>query len=124
MSTTITAIERMVRTVIPDFVSSAQPNSNALPFRTLQGQSTTVPYSSDNLETNLPAFALPSMPFAPAGYGRNEDGRTLEMIADEQGDFAAADVGLGFDFSTMDMEAFLALDSTQDAEFWNLGLEQ
>lgn len=106
--TTIVTIERMVRSVFPEFVAedtgSFDENSGRHQPDLDGGAMTIVPGSSN-----------PAMPDETLVSGQNQepDARGEELV-----DFTAADIGLlNFDFGTMDMDAFLSIDPSQD---WDL----
>lgn len=54
----------------------------------------------------------PSIPYGTQVRGQNQE--QSNTPSEELVDFTAADVGLDFDFGTMDMDAFLSIDPSQD----------
>lgn len=114
--TTIVTIERMVRAVIPDFRVEATSGSSIHPVSSQQGfDAGTVAMPSADGYGTLPGGPGPPRLYGTHGSGQSQD--QSETLGEELGDFTAADVGLDFDFGTMDMDAFLSIDPNQDWGF-------
>lgn len=105
---TISAIEQMVRTVLPDFELTSDGNRQSqLPV--IPTSAAGEPASGAQEESTL----YPSMPFGFDMGGRAPGDVPQATMPQEHVDFTAADMGWDIDFGTMDMEAFLSIDSNQ-----------
>lgn len=114
--TTIAAFERMVRTVIPDF-STEVTDETAGKYISPQWF-----LNNDPLETGSHGNVAPvtaNSSYTPQSHGSGGTGgqQMPEMTDGQLGDFHVPDMGLDFDFGTMDMDAFLSIDTTQDWGF-------
>uniref|UniRef100_A0A0B7JNW7 Zn(2)-C6 fungal-type domain-containing protein n=1 Tax=Bionectria ochroleuca TaxID=29856 RepID=A0A0B7JNW7_BIOOC len=105
--TTIAAIVRMVRCVVPDFEIANEAGPDIGLGLWGQNSPSIVPDPTTPMTNVTTAFAYPSMPlssdFAPLGPN--------DAFPGGFSDFTAADLGLNFDFGTMDMDAFLSIDT-------------
>jgi hypothetical protein len=64
-----------------------------------------------------PAFTFPSMPFGFDVTGQLNGTSPAGVKPEDMADFTAADVGWDIDFGSMNMEAFLSLDSADAFNF-------
>lgn len=110
---TIAAFERMVRTVIPNFTADAPVESlsqfTSPSWRSEHGSVSTGMYENNNasmLGAGYSSVRNGSLPGDAQMAPEFRDGQMLDMTA--------SDLGLNFDFGTMDMDAFLSIDSSQD----------
>lgn len=115
MPYTITAIERMVRSVCPEFaVGDTEPSLRP------QAQTDSLPPPMTIRQTEIPDTSSVPLPSASAVDGFVSGGLSSDMATTEESDFTAADLGLDFDLGTMDMDAFLSFDPNQ--QDWVFGL--
>ncbi|KAM0561578.1 hypothetical protein ACHAPJ_002746 [Fusarium lateritium] len=114
---TIASIEQMVRSAgfeLKEPVESDKRQSQ-LQHSTLPGSPAPGPLSGGM--GSEPAFTFPSMPFGFDVTGQLNGTSPVGMGPEETADFTAADVGWDIDFGTMNMEAFLSLDSAEAFNF-------
>lgn len=113
--TTIASIIRMMRYIVPDFEMGSDTESvSADPDLPVQSWPSfepdlTAPRSTPSEE---PQLTYPSMPLTSDGNFNLNDPILAGFT-----DFTAANMGLDFDFGTMDMDAFLSIDANQNWEF-------
>ncbi|KAF5555959.1 hypothetical protein FNAPI_5937 [Fusarium napiforme] len=115
---TIASIEQMVRSAgfeLKDPVDTNQQKQ--APQSTLPGSP--APVSVAGGMRSEPAFTFPSMPFGfdVTGQMNGSSSSPAGAASEEMADFTAADVGWDIDFGTMNMEAFLSLDSAEAFNF-------
>ncbi|KAF5632879.1 hypothetical protein F52700_6417 [Fusarium sp. NRRL 52700] len=115
---TIASIEQMVRSAgfeLKDPVDSNQQKQP--PQSTLPGSP--APVSVAGGMRSEPAFTFPSMPFGfdVTGQMNGSSSSPAGAAPEDMADFTAADVGWDIDFGTMNMEAFLSLDSAEAFNF-------
>ncbi|RBQ71826.1 hypothetical protein FVER14953_20660 [Fusarium verticillioides] len=115
---TIASIEQMVRSAgfeLKDPVGTNQQKQ--APQSTLPGSP--APVSVAGGMRSEPAFTFPSMPFGfdVTGQMNGSSSSPAGAASEEMADFTAADVGWDIDFGTMNMEAFLSLDSAEAFNF-------
>ncbi|KAF5017683.1 hypothetical protein F66182_10368 [Fusarium sp. NRRL 66182] len=113
---TTASIEQMVRSAGFELKDSADSDKRQQSQRsTLRGSPAMMtPVSGMGSE---PAFTFPSMPFGFDVAGQLNGTSPPGAGPEEQADFTAADVGWDIDFGTMNMEAFLSLDSSEAYNF-------
>ncbi|KAJ4256735.1 hypothetical protein NW762_008831 [Fusarium torreyae] len=114
---TIASIEQMVRSAgfeLKEPVESDKRQSQ-LQHSTLPGSPAPGPLSGSM--GSEPAFTFPSMPFGFDVTGQLNGTSPAGVGSEETADFTAADVGWDIDFGTMNMEAFLSLDSAEAFNF-------
>ncbi|KAG5742734.1 hypothetical protein H9Q70_014541 [Fusarium xylarioides] len=115
---TIASIEQMVRSAgfeLKDPVDTNQQKQT--PQSTLPGSPATVSVAGGM--RSEPAFTFPSMPFGfdVTGQMNGNSSSPAGAASEDMADFTAADVGWDIDFGTMNMEAFLSLDSAEAFNF-------
>lgn len=117
----IAAIERMVRSAIPDFQLDVQLAELSGPADASQDRlapSTDIPMMNNQAGGDMgPTHLYQSMPF---GFDVNRPLATKSpsiVTSEDQIDLTTADIGWDIDFATMDMEAFLSIDANQDVNF-------
>ncbi|KAL9573663.1 hypothetical protein ACKAV7_002207 [Fusarium commune] len=115
---TIASIEQMVRSAgfeLKDPVDTNQQKQS--PQSTLPGSP--APVSVAGGIRSEPAFTFPSMPFGfdVTGQMNGSSSSPAGAASEDMADFTAADVGWDIDFGTMNMEAFLSLDSAEAFNF-------
>ncbi|KAF5584970.1 hypothetical protein FPANT_7663 [Fusarium pseudoanthophilum] len=115
---TIASIEQMVRSAgfeLKDPVDTNQQKQT--PQSTLPGSP--APVSVAGGMRSEPAFTFPSMPFGfdVTGQMNGSSSSPAGAASEDMADFTAADVGWDIDFGTMNMEAFLSLDSAEAFNF-------
>lgn len=114
---TISSIEQMVRSAgfeLKEPVDQSRQHSQP-PHPKYPGSP--APGSLANGMGNEPAFTFPSMPFGFDVTGQLNGASPAGAGSEDQADFTAADAGWDIDFGTMNMEAFLSLDSAEAFNF-------
>ncbi|KAM0343592.1 hypothetical protein ACHAPU_008343 [Fusarium lateritium] len=114
---TIASIEQMVRSAgfeLKEPVDQSRQHSQP-PHTSYSGSP--APGSSANGMGSEPAFTFPSMPFGFDVTGQLNGASPAGAGSEDLADFTAADVGWDIDFGTMNMEAFLSLDSAEAFNF-------
>ncbi|KAG8669526.1 hypothetical protein FPOAC2_08858 [Fusarium poae] len=114
---TIASIEQMVRSAgfeMKDPVSQTQQYQQQLPKSTLPGSPAPTNVAGMG---NEPAFTFPSMPFGFDTTGQLNGASPAGARPEDMADFTAADVGWDIDFGSMNMDAFLSLDSAEAFNF-------
>ncbi|KAH7246375.1 fungal-specific transcription factor domain-containing protein [Fusarium tricinctum] len=114
---TIASIEQMVRSAgfeLKEPVDESRQHSQP-PRQKYPGSP--APGSLANGRGNEPAFTFPSMPFGFDVTGQLNGASPAGAGSEDLADFTAADVGWDIDFGTMNMEAFLSLDSAEAFNF-------
>ncbi|KAF4497230.1 hypothetical protein FAGAP_6581 [Fusarium agapanthi] len=115
---TIASIEQMVRSAGFELKDPVDTNQQKQPPQsTLLGSP--APVSVAGGMRSEPAFTFPSMPFGfdVTGQMNGSSSSPAGAASEEMADFTAADVGWDIDFGTMNMEAFLSLDSAEAFNF-------
>ncbi|KAF5690208.1 hypothetical protein FCIRC_961 [Fusarium circinatum] len=115
---TIASIEQMVRSAGFELKDPVDTNQQKQPPQsTLPGSP--APVSVAGGMRSEPAFTFPSMPFGfdVTGQMNGSSSSPAGAASEEMADFTAADVGWDIDFGTMNMEAFLSLDSAEAFNF-------
>ncbi|KAF5607360.1 uncharacterized protein FSUBG_5259 [Fusarium subglutinans] len=115
---TIASIEQMVRSAGFELKDPVDTNQQKQPPQsTLPGSP--APVSVAGGMRSEPAFTFPSMPFGfgVTGQMNGSSNSPAGAASEEMADFTAADVGWDIDFGTMNMEAFLSLDSAEAFNF-------
>ncbi|KAG8355204.1 hypothetical protein FVEN_g6984 [Fusarium venenatum] len=114
---TIASIEQMVRSAgfeMKDPVNQTQQYQQQLPRSTLPGSPAPTNVAGMGSE---PAFTFPSMPFGFDTTGQLNGASPAGARPEDMADFTAADVGWDIDFGSMNMDAFLSLDSAEAFNF-------
>ncbi|KLP16307.1 uncharacterized protein LW94_4075 [Fusarium fujikuroi] len=115
---TIASIEQMVRSAGFELKDPVDTNQQKQPPQsTLPGSP--APVSVAGGMRSEPAFTFPSMPFGfdVTGQMNGTSSSPAGAASEDMTDFTAADVGWDIDFGTMNMEAFLSLDSAEAFNF-------
>ncbi|KAF5654216.1 hypothetical protein F25303_1597 [Fusarium sp. NRRL 25303] len=115
---TIASIEQMVRSAGFELKDPVDTNQQKQPPQsTLPGSP--APVSVAGGMRSEPAFTFPSMPFGfdVTGQMNGSSSSPAGAASEDMADFTAADVGWDIDFGTMNMEAFLSLDSAEAFNF-------
>ncbi|EYB33001.1 hypothetical protein FGRA07_06255 [Fusarium graminearum] len=114
---TIASIEQMVRSAgfeMKDPVSQTKQYQQQVPNSTLPGSPAPSNVAAMGSE---PAFTFPSMPFGFDTTGQLNGASPAGARPEDMADFTAADVGWDIDFGSMNMDAFLSLDSAEAFNF-------
>ncbi|KAF5235152.1 hypothetical protein FAUST_7277 [Fusarium austroamericanum] len=114
---TIASIEQMVRSAgfeMKDPVSQTKQYQQQVPNSTLPGSPAPTNVAAMGSE---PAFTFPSMPFGFDTTGQLNGASPAGARPEDMADFTAADVGWDIDFGSMNMDAFLSLDSAEAFNF-------
>ena len=115
---TIASIEQMVRSAgfeLKDPVDQTRQYQQQTPNSTLPGSPALTTIAGGT--GSEPAFTFPSMPFGFDVTGQMNGPSPAGAGQEDMADFTAADVGWDIDFGSMNMEAFLSLDSAEAFNF-------
>ncbi|RFN51479.1 hypothetical protein FIE12Z_4215 [Fusarium flagelliforme] len=115
---TIASIEQMVRSAgfeLKDPVDQTKQYQQQTPNSTLPGSPALTSIAGGT--GSEPAFTFPSMPFGFDVTGQMNGTPPAGAGQEDMADFTAADVGWDIDFGSMNMEAFLSLDSAEAFNF-------
>lgn len=113
-------LERMIKSVYPDFrledLTNNPPSPEHKPARQ-ETEALTIRTTAPTAAPNMVVF--PSTPFGldDSGPPSTDSPSTSALNPEAPADLTTADLGWNFDFSTMNMEAFLTIDPNMAMDF-------